>query len=107
MILCRVSTLPHLKYDICGGIKREYWDTMMSQVIEHYNLLVEEGNDPIYDPKPLQDYMDKWDGQNFIDKLKLDKMKAVLEIGVGTGRLAVKVVPLCGFFLELIFLLKR
>ena len=70
----------------------------MNRVIEHYNLLVEEGNDPVHDPKPLQDYMDKWDGQDFIDKLKLDKTKAVLEIGVGTGRLAVKVVPLCGLF---------
>lgn len=71
---------------------------MMNQVIEHYNLLIEEGNDPVHDPRPLQDYMDKWDGQDFIDKLKLDKTKSVLEIGVGTGRLAVKVVPLCGFF---------
>lgn len=71
----------------------------MNQVIQHYDLLIEEGNDPVHDPRPLQDYMDKWDGQDFIDKLKLDKMKAVLEIGVGTGRLAVKVVPLCGCFL--------
>lgn len=70
----------------------------MNQVIEHYNLLIEEGNDPVRDPRPLQDYMDKWDGQDFIDKLKLDKTKSVLEIGVGTGRLAVKVVPLCGCF---------
>lgn len=70
----------------------------MNQVIEHYDLLIEEGNDPVHDPRPLQDYMDKWDGQDFIDKLKLDKTKAVLEIGVGTGRLAVKIVPLCGCF---------
>lgn len=70
----------------------------MNQVIEHYDLLIEEGNDPVHDPRPLQDYMDKWDGQDFIDKLKLDKTKAVLEIGVGTGRLAVKVVSLCGCF---------
>lgn len=79
---------------------------MMNQVIEHYNLLIEEGNDPVHDPRPLQDHMDKWDGQAFIDKLKLDKAKTVLEIGVGTGRLAVRVVPLCGCFLVLIFLLK-
>ena len=42
--------------------------------------------------------MDKWDGQVFIDKMELNKDKSVLEIGVGTGRLAVRVAPLCGEF---------
>lgn len=42
--------------------------------------------------------MDKWDGQAFIDKMNLDKDKSVLEIGVGTGRLAVRIAPLCGQF---------
>ena len=42
--------------------------------------------------------MDKWDGKAFIDKMELDKDKSVLEIGVGTGRLAVRVAPLCGKF---------
>ena len=67
-------------------------------VINHYDLLVEENNDPVHDPKPLRDYMDKWDGQAFIDKMELDKNKSILEIGVGTGRLAVRVAPLCGKF---------
>ena len=67
-------------------------------VAHHYDLLIDENNDPVHDPKPLQDYMDKWDGQVFIDKLELDKDKTVLEIGVGTGRLAVRVAPLCGEF---------
>ena len=67
-------------------------------VTHHYDLLIDENNDPVHDPKPLQDYMDKWDGQAFIDKMKLDKDKTVLEIGVGTGRLAVRVAPLCGEF---------
>ena len=62
-------------------------------VIEHYDKLIDEGNDPFLDPKPLRDYMDKWDGQRFIDALSLDKTKSVLEIGVGTGRLAVRVIP--------------
>ena len=66
-----------------------------SDVIRHYDLLIEENNDPVHDPKPLKDYMDKWDGQAFIDKMDLDKDKSVLEIGVGTGRLAVKTVILC------------
>lgn len=71
---------------------------MMNQVIEHYDLLIDEGNDPVQDSKYLKDYMDKWDGQKFIEKMKMDKTKAVLEIGVGTGRLAVRTAPLCGAF---------
>ena len=69
-----------------------------NDVIRHYDLLIDEGNDPVYDPKPLQDYMNKWDGQVFIDKMQLDENKTVLEIGVGTGRLAVRAAPLCGEF---------
>ena len=67
-------------------------------VTHHYDLLIDENNDPVHDPKPLQDYMDKWDGQAFIDKMELNKDKSVLEIGVGTGRLAVRVATLCGEF---------
>lgn len=67
-------------------------------VTHHYDLLIDENNDPVHDPKPLQDYMDKWDGQDFINAMQLDKTKKVLEIGVGTGRLAVRVAPLCGKF---------
>ena len=67
-------------------------------VTHHYDLLIDENNDPVHDPRPLQDYMDKWDGQAFIDKMELDKDKTVLEIGIGTGRLAVRVAPLCGEF---------
>lgn len=64
-------------------------------IIEHYNLLIDENNDPVRDPKLLLEYMDKWDGQKFIDSLQLTKEKSVLEIGVGTGRLAVRVAPEC------------
>lgn len=67
-------------------------------VTEHYNKLIDENNDPIYDAEPLKEYMNKWDGQEFIDAMKLDKTKTVLEIGVGTGRLAVKTIPLCKKF---------
>lgn len=67
----------------------------MKNVIEHYNKLIYENNDPVHDPKPLRDYMDKWDGQKFIESMQLDKNKSVLEIGVGTGRLAMKVAPNC------------
>lgn len=67
-------------------------------VTHHYDLLIDENNDPVHDSKPLRDYMDKWDGQAFIDSMELDNNKSVLEIGVGTGRLAVRVTPLCGQF---------
>ena len=67
-------------------------------VTHHYDSLIDENNDPVHDPKPLRDYMDKWDGQAFIDSMELDNNKSVLEIGVGTGRLAVRVAPLCGEF---------
>ncbi len=68
-------------------------------VAKHYDILINEGNDPVHDPEPLKAYMDKWDGQEFIDKMQLSKEKTVLEIGVGTGRLAVRTVPLCkGFY---------
>ena len=71
---------------------------MKVDVITHYDLLIDEGNDPVCDPEPLQKYMDKWDGKPFMDALSLDKSKSVLEIGVGTGRLAVKTAPLCKCF---------
>lgn len=71
---------------------------MINDIIHHYDLLVDEGNDPVHDPEPLQDYMNKWDGQDFINAMQLDKTKSVLEIGVGTGRLAVRVALLCDKF---------
>lgn len=67
-------------------------------VIRHYDLMIDENNDPVRDPEPLREYMDKWDGQQFIDSLKLTKEKSVLEIGVGTGRLAVRAAPECRDF---------
>ena len=67
----------------------------MKEVINHYNKLIEENNDPVHDPKPLREYMDKWDGQKFMESMRLDKNKSVLEIGIGTGRLAIRVAPLC------------
>ena len=67
-------------------------------VIHHYDALIDEGNDPIHDPQPLQEYMDKWDGAAFIEQMQLNNKKAVLEIGVGTGRLAVRTAPLCSIF---------
>ena len=42
--------------------------------------------------------MNKWDGQAFIDQLDLSTDNDVLEIGVGTGRLALRTAPFCGTF---------
>lgn len=70
----------------------------MNEVAKHYDNLIDEGQDPVYDPKPLKEYMNKWDGQIFVDKIQLDKTKSVLEIGVGTGRIAVNVAPKCKEF---------
>lgn len=71
---------------------------MNEDVVRHYDKLIDENNDPVYDPEPLKAYMDKWDGSEFISKLNLNKQSSVLEIGVGTGRLAVRIAPLCGRF---------
>ena len=64
-------------------------------MVKHYDLLIDEGNDAFQDPPVLQEYMNKWDGQAFIDSMALGKEKTVLEIGIGTGRLAGKVAPHC------------
>lgn len=64
----------------------------------HYDLLIDEGNDPVFDPEPLKAYMDKWDGEEFISQMELNCEKSVLEIGVGTGRLALRVAPKCKEF---------
>ena len=67
----------------------------MMNVIDHYDLLIDEDNDPFRDPPMLQEYMSQWDGERFIEALELTKNKKVLEIGIGTGRIAVKVAPFC------------
>lgn len=67
----------------------------MNNVCKHYDLLIENGNDPVLDCKELADYMDKWDGKEFINLLNLDPSKTVLEIGCGTGRIAKKIISQC------------
>lgn len=67
-------------------------------VVMHYDLLIEENHDSVHDSALLKEYMNKWDGRVFMDALQLSLDKSVLEIGVGTGRLAVQTSPLCGTF---------
>ncbi len=69
-----------------------------NDIIEHYDKLIDENNDPVNDSPVLKKYMDKWDGKIFIEKMNLNKDKSVLEIGIGTGRLAIEVVNKCKKF---------
>lgn len=71
---------------------------MQESIRRHYDALIDHDNDPVCDPPELKRYMDLWDGDAFIAQMRLTKEKSVLEIGVGTGRLALRVVPLCGRF---------
>ena len=61
----------------------------------HYDLLIEENNDPFRDPPALRKHMETWDGPAFLELMELDPSKTVLEIGVGTGRLAEKTAGRC------------
>ena len=88
------ENLPFLKTMVVLRVR----ELQKSDVVSHYDLLIDEGDDPVHDPEPLQDYMNKWDGQEFIKQMQLNSSKSVLEIGVGTGRLAVRAAPLCGEF---------
>lgn len=65
------------------------------ECITHYDLLVSEGNDPVYDNDELKEYMNQWDGDLFLRELGLGNNSTALEIGVGTGRLAIKTAPKC------------
>ncbi|MCL2532210.1 MAG: class I SAM-dependent methyltransferase [Oscillospiraceae bacterium] len=71
---------------------------MNTSVAAHYDALIDENNDPVHDPAPLKEYMDNWDGEAFIEALQLAPNKSVLEIGVGTGRLALRVCDKCKHF---------
>lgn len=72
---------------------------MSITVAAYYDALLAEGQDPVLDPPVLKSYMDGWDGEVFLEKMHIAPTFSVLEVGVGTGRLAVRVAPLCGRFL--------
>lgn len=71
---------------------------MKTDVINHYDLLIEENNDPVFDSPDLKVYMDKYDGEKLKEALFPLDGKSVLEIGVGTGRLAKIYAPQCREF---------
>ena len=66
-----------------------------TDVKNHYDRLIMDGNDPVHDNEILKQHMDKWDGPQFIDDMQLSGNETVLEIGVGTGRLAIKICEKC------------
>ena len=76
----------------------KHLDDTTETVIHHYNALIDENNDPVHDPEPLQKHMNKWDGNVFIEAMQLTANKSVLEVGVGTGRLALRVCGKCESF---------
>ncbi len=67
-------------------------------VAKHYDILIDENNDPVLDSDILKEYMDEWDGPLFIEKMQLNQNKKILEIGVGTGRIALQIVSKCQWF---------
>lgn len=60
----------------------------------HYELLIDEGDDPVHDNKKLKQYMSNWDGSLFFQNSGVDNTKSILEIGVGTGRIAKQVLDI-------------
>lgn len=57
---------------------------------EHYDRLIAAGNDPTLDPPVMAEHMNRWDGEALFEQLCLTPGCRVLEIGVGTGRLALR-----------------
>lgn len=62
--------------------------------VTHYDMLIDENNDPFHDSGILKDYMKRWDGNEFYNSLNLTNEKVVLEVGVGTGRIAQNVLDI-------------
>ena len=62
--------------------------------IEHYDMLIDEGCDPFRDGEILKSYMSRWDGPLFYNSVNLSSEKMVLEVGVGTGRVAQNVLEI-------------
>jgi SAM-dependent methyltransferase len=58
---------------------------------QHYDHLIDIRNDWMYDPPDVQPYMDRTDGEIFFQALGDVRGLAILEIGIGAGRLAHRV----------------
>ena len=95
---------------VVDGMKspKEIADEIINAICvrNHYDALIDEIKnplewkvaDPAHDSTPLKEYMNKWDGNSFTEAMQLTPDKSVLEIGVGTGRLALRVYDKCKSF---------
>jgi len=63
-------------------------DTPVVGTLEHYEDMIDEGVGVCWDDPVMQGYMSRWDGPLFFETLGDMSRKDVLEIGVGTGRIA-------------------
>jgi SAM-dependent methyltransferase len=94
----KISSFAVMREKLYELVKSEKDKTICVDAKTHYDVLIDENNDPVHDPKPLKEYMNKWDGEPFFESLQLTSDKSVLEIGVGTGRLAVQICDKCKTF---------
>lgn len=40
-------------------------------IVKHYDMRIDEGNDPFRDTPVLQEYMNPWDGQMILDLMQI------------------------------------
>jgi len=73
---------------VTQNVGREVKSSHTVSALDHYERCIAEGNDPCEDGPVMQRYMARWDGPLFFDMLGDLIGKVVLEVGVGTGRLA-------------------
>lgn len=101
LLFCVAALTSVSKIDIMEAEERKGVILRMinnKRIAAYYDRLIELGDDPVYDPNPLAEYMDRWDGPPFLEALELSDSKDYLEIGVGSGRLALRVAPYCRRF---------
>lgn len=63
---------------------------MLLEAKKHYDLLIDENNDPFRDDDKIKVYMNRWN-QYLFDSVEISAKSNVLEVGVGTGRVAIQV----------------
>lgn len=97
LIVDGTKTPDDIAHEIMSFIKtRNHYDALIDEIDDPEQWKVV---DPAHDIEPLKTYMNKWDGEAFIEAMQLNPYKSVLEIGVGTGRLALRVCGKCESFI--------
>ena len=62
------------------------YQDIFEKIAFHYDELVREGHDPFQDPPEVQEYMDEWDGEEFLNLLALTGKEKVLETSASKPR---------------------